>query len=386
MYSPESAHVLINESRFLRHWNDVGGEFGALFIPDAGPVDNDAVRTAIDGVRGPHRPDKPFSVCPLGDGFALLLNPSGTRAEVRRLLTELARALEDAGLGGLLTSRYDTLARRGERYPAPSFTAVACFTGAAIRLGEPPEYAVRPGPYTVRWTINSPDFQYLVQQVLVWARDATDGRYLVSSGMLSSFCREDQVADFITLACGNIGYASLEVRAEDGRLFLAQFGSDGYLFLHAKTEGMTWHDLVSDMAARLSEMAPSIDYGLILRSFYGANSMDAANNFGRAQPKYLGGDYRSSHYALKEMVTDVFGVQVLGPGHPDLHPPGEWQIRDLPGGRRLVCSNRLEEWYAEEYPEPSVIDAARTENEGMLFTFERWQARDWQAHDYHEPR
>lgn len=135
---------------------------------------------------------------------------------------------------------------------------------------------------------------------------------------------------------------------------------------------------------RLHQLAPLVDYGFIRRSDFLAGSLSDAVDYGRSRPLHLVRTYADSHHVLTEAVPDIFGVQQLGPRHPALLPPGHWDVEDLTEGRKLVGSNRMEDWYGDDLPVESVQQLAREANSSVLYSFERWLERNLRAHAHHK--
>ena len=89
----------------------------------------------------------------------------------------------------------------------------------------------------------------------------------------------------------------------------------------------------------------------------------------------MGIGLHTNHFALKTHVPDIFGTQILGPGHPEFMPHSEWVAEVLPNARRLISSSQIKRWYADDLPEQDVLDRARLENQGALFTYDIWRSR-----------
>jgi hypothetical protein len=60
-------------------------------------------------------------------------------------------------------------------------------------------------------------------------------------------------------------------------------------------------------------------------------------------------------------------------------PPSDWVTEVLPNARRLISSRQIKRWYAADFPEQDVLDQARLENQGTLFTYDIWRARSLRA-------
>jgi hypothetical protein len=312
MHASENVVVIENEPAILRRWQQGAREFGVSFIPDTPSAENAlaAIQSAISPLRGLSDPKKRISVIETLEDYAFLLYPAGNRAGISAILREVAQALGDAGFRGKLRGAHEVLAKHDSDV-VPSFNAVLCNTGAVVRMGEPPDFVSSPPPGGSYWEVGSPEFASLVRQCLDWARETSDGRYLLSSGMLSVFCREDQAAKFLTEACANVGAAVLEVLSADGELLRAAFGLDGYLLLSSPSTNVPWERGLHEITRRITRAASLIDYGLIRRSYYEASSIEQTINFGHPQPEHLGSGLHTNHFALK---THVNGHYVLPMG------------------------------------------------------------------------
>ena len=94
----------------------------------------------------------------------------------------------------------------------------------------------------------------------------------------------------------------------------------------------------------------------------------------------------TNHFALKTHVPDIFGTQILGPGHAEFMPHSEWVVEVLPNARRLISSSQIKRWYADDLPEQDVLDRARLENQGALFTYDIWRSRSLKTVAHNRPR
>lgn len=384
MYSREAQVVVESDALIARRWGKYSGEFGVLFVPkDPASVGSEAIRTSLGGIRtGDHGNQRP-TVAPVLKGFAILLHPVRSRKALLTLLSVVRDALELSGFEGVLRLGEDELTKWRLTDIVPSFTVVACVSSAVLPMSEPPEYALRP-PESGLWQTESSAFISLANQAAALAKNEGDGRCLVASGMLSAACRPEQVAAFLTAACSSIGEAILEIPTSDGRWIRCVFGLDGYFLVHETIDGQPWRTALTASIGRLRQLAPLVDYGFIRRSDFLAGSLSEAVDYGRSRPQSLLGTYADSHHVLKEAAPDIFGVQILGPQHAALLPPGHWDVEDLADGRKLVGSNRMEDWYGDELSVESVQEDAREANSAALYTFDRWLERNLRAHAHHK--
>ena len=189
---------------------------------------------------------------------------------------------------------------------------------------------------------------------------------------------------FLTAACSTIGEALLEIPTRDGRWIRCVFGLDGYFLVSETIDDRPWATALSASIGILRRLAPVVDYGLIRRSDFLAGSLGEAVDYGRSRPQNLLRTYADSHLVLKEAVPDIFGVQLFGPQHQTLLPSDNWDVADLPAGRKLVSSKRLEDWYGDDLPVESVQQHAREANTAVLYFFERWLERNLRAHAHHK--
>lgn len=383
MYSHEARVVIDSDALIARRWGQYSGEFGVLFVPqDPASVGIEAVRTSLGGIRTGDHEDKRLTVAPVLNGFAILRHPVPSRTSLLTLLSEVRDALELSGFEGFLRLGEDHLTKWRMTDIVPSFTVVASVSSAVLPMSEPPEYTLRP-PESGLWQTQSSAFMSLSNQAAALAINEGDGRCVVASGMLSAACRPDQVRAFLTAACSSIGEALLEIPTSDGRWIRCVFGLDGYFLVHETIDSQPWRTALSESIGRLRQLAPFVDYGFIRRSDFLARSLSEAVDYGRSRPQNLLGACADSHHVLKEAVPDIFGVQIFGPNHPALLPPGHWDVEDLAEGRKLVSSKRMEDWYGDELSVESVQEAAREANSAVLYTFERWLERNLRAHAHH---
>lgn len=384
MYSHEARVVVDSDALIARRWGQYSGEFGVLFIPkDPASVDSDAIRTSLGGIRTGDRGNTRPTVAPVLKGFAILLHPVRSRQALLTLVSEVCNALDQSGFEGVLRLGEDLLKKWRLTDIVPAFTAVACVSSAVLPMSEPPDYVLRP-PESGLWQTESSAFKSLANHAEALARSDGDGRCVVASGMLSAYCRPDQVGAFLTAACSTIGEALLEIPTRDGRWIRCVFGLDGYFLVSETIDDRPWATALSASIGILRRLAPVVDYGLIRRSDFLAGSLGEAVDYGRSRPQNLLRTYADSHLVLKEAVPDIFGVQLFGPQHQTLLPSDNWDVADLPAGRKLVSSKRLEDWYGDDLPVESVQQHAREANTAVLYFFERWLERNLRAHAHHK--
>ena len=145
-----------------------------------------------------------------------------------------------------------------------------------------------------------------------------------------------------------------------------EFGYNGYVIYElGGTQRPDWQTCLEDLTSVLVDVHPLIEWGFILRrpigvSGIGPRTIRVVHNAlwepHKDQVPLLG--YRQDPRRHPELVLDVYGVQVLGPGHDTSVITGEWDVQYLSQDRKLVSSRHPADWFAEP-PSLATLLAAR---------------------------
>jgi hypothetical protein len=163
------------------------------------------------------------------------------------------------------------------------------------------------------------------------------------------------------------GAKSAIIAARDtGLVRRVGFGYNGYVVYElGGTSSPKWNACVEDLTSVLVDVHPLIEWGFVLRRPKGVMGIgpttshvvhDAMWEPYEGQVALLG--YRQDPRRFQELVLDVYGVQVLGPGHDNNALGDDWEIRQLTKRRELVSATDLAAWFAND-PSFDTLLAAR---------------------------
>lgn len=133
------------------------------------------------------------------------------------------------------------------------------------------------------------------------------------------------------------------------------------------TRGLDMSGALEENKSLIAAMAPRLDYACIVPSAWGTGSPAFVLAMARGPlPAEFGKALEEEHEALRTHLPDIFGLQMLGPGHPDLKPAGQWTTTDLGDGRRLVAATSPREWFAIDFMPPVELKSLREHNADTL--------------------
>lgn len=279
------------------------------------------------------------------------------------VLDEIAGGLDVAGIDariGSLTS---------DEYPWPDQWRNDGFCAAMTMTGEPYWHAPNdPGERRLTqrmWDADPKARAAVIEHAVHWC-DVEGGHLWLAAGVSAFKIPKEHAISLLTRSL-DANPACAIIAARDSALVRrVGFDRNGYVIYElGGTKKPEWRECIDDLTSVLVDLHPVVEWGFVLRRPAGASGIGARTSrivhqalwdpyedevayFGRVQdPRRYPG-----------LVLDVYGVQILGPGHDIQALGGEWEIRDLSRGRKLVSTTDLAAWFADA-PSLEIMLAAR---------------------------
>jgi hypothetical protein len=305
--------------------------------------------------------------------------------DLRELLGRMATALEELGVAG----RFDLYDAEMPDYPRQMALLVLHMRleGTAIRSPR------------LHWQVDADALEQEMTTAVAWLRRTCgdDQPLRLDAGVVSSMLPpHTDVLPYVRRGIDqsaphwNVRVVAIEAERVAGIAFSHE-GRVTYMVADDQLD-RRWRDVLTDLRAQLIAAAGHIVYGLLKPGLVPLSTL----LWGAVSPHYdwvavphdgegLTIDMHRAGYD-HQYVPDIFGVQLLGPGHRNrLHDAPGWTTTDLGAGRTLLEHERQATWYDGSFPVftffdvvhggieprvPGVLEQARAEFAELLLTSE----------------
>lgn len=289
---------------------------------------------------------------PTPQGVAFYVEDADTKDSILTLVEDIAASLDEAGVDariGPLTN---------EPHPWPNRLHNDGFSAAMTIVGEP--YWDAPGDpggrrFTQRmWDADLGARAQVIEHAVAWCEVDNGGLWLTADVSTFKIPREQAIALMMRIVeTGTI--CSIVAARDAGLVRRVEFNHNGFaIFELGGTDRPDWQTCVEDLTSVLTDLHSLIEWGFVQSrptsvSGIGPRTMRVVHNAlwepHKDEVPLLG--YRQDPRRHTEFVLDVYGVQVLGPWHDVTALAGDWEVRDLDHGRKLVSSREPAAWFAE---------------------------------------
>jgi hypothetical protein len=356
--------VVVARSSIAKQWRDDAG--GMIGVRSKAPVETllEIVSAAVERRNERQAPGYSF-IGPWATpkGVALFVGDADTSENIVALADDIAASLEAVGIDariGPLTS---------DSYPRPSAKHNDGFSAFITTVGQPHwDTPGDPGGRRLLQRMWDPDPEaqaQLIEHALGWCD--VDGGGLWLTANISTFKIPREQAVELLLREVHTGTKCSIVAARDaGLVRRVEFGYNGYVIYElGGTARPDWQTCVQDLTTVLTDVHELIEWGFVqsrppgTRGIGPRTSLVVHNALWEPHEDHvptLG--YRQDPRRFPELVLDVYGIQVLGPGHDVSAIGGPWDVQKLTHDRTLVTSRDPAAWFAQP-PTLDTLLAAR---------------------------
>lgn len=272
-------------------------------------------------------------------------------------LDELASAGRKAGLTGRLELVRNEITLLSAN-STPGFHAGMSLSGTPLTHPED-GWAVN------TWRTDPDALAAVVDHAMEWCQ-IEDGTFWVTSGVTSFEVKPKQRRRMLELAIGQSPYARLEcgtgrrqTKAEFTRstryyeideVRVVSIDPNGHvLYAIGGDRPPAWEGAVANLTHVLRDLHGRIDYGFVTRDRV-PNDWHELNHGLWNWPGFWNDGPPRIHRSLEsQLVENVFGVQLLGPGHrPVRSLASEWQTEEIGDTHTLISDSNLGRWFPED--------------------------------------
>ncbi|MFF2345563.1 hypothetical protein [Pseudarthrobacter sp. NPDC058119] len=331
--------------------------------PDRQQPSTREIDAAIAEIRMDELPDQRYHAVQVSRGSAIYIWQIDSPRHAVEVAGVIAGAIAAVGFSGTITACADKLGPR-PRTGRMGYTAAICAADAALDHRETPLAFRETKKNLDRWAVNSRTFRDIVDLFVRWAMANATGPVLAGLHFTLARCEAHQVADVIMQCCADVGCAELLFPTRDGDRYVI-FSWEGWILPSIEIKGSetaAWESLTG----LLTDMAPHVDYAAVTSGWFGIPTPRSAMiQHGIPGPEAI--DLSADHHSMKTTVPGIFGAQVLGTGHPDLQPPGFWNVTPLGAGRRMFTAPNASDWWTTPTLHPeNGFDELRQANRQIL--------------------
>ena len=344
--------VVIAKSSILKQWR---GETGSMVEVRSGAAVETLLAVVSDSLRRQDAvlPEGYVLVDPWSTphGVAFMIGDCETGEDVMAIIDAVVTGLEAEDIEARIAPLI------GERYPWPDQWRDDGFCAAMTIAGEP--YWDVPGDPGERrllqrmWDPHSEERAQVIDHAVRWCD--VGGQLWLTTGVSAFKILREQAISLLTRSL-DVDPASSIVSARDAGL-VRRVGFDRNGFVVFEVGGIDrpdWHACVDDLTSVLIDIHPAIEWGFILRRPSGVNGIgprtprvvhEALWDPYEEEVAYSGRIQDPRRYT--RFVLDVYGVQLLGPGHDVGAVVGDWDVQHLTNGRKLVSHRDPAKWFSE---------------------------------------
>ena len=362
---PEHSEIIVDAVRIRRVTAESTFALGILCVPSPGsdrPSTAD-MNSAVAGLRLPDYPDQRFHAVEVSQGVAIYVFPVDSPKHAVQLAESIAEAVRPLGFTGAVTACVDKVGPR-PRTGRFAYSAAICSVDAARDNDRVPTafQAVKKNWDT--WAVQNPVFKGIVEFVSGWAKTNATGPILAGLHFTMSRCEPHQVAEVIMRCCEDIGWAEMLFPTASGDWYV-HFTIEGWIVAGTEISAGKG-DALESLTHLLEGMAPLYDYAAVAKVHFGLlTPVSVISQRGFPSPRQ--GELSADHAVMKAAAPGIYGIQVLGPGHPDLKPAAYWDVVPLGSGRRMFIAPAAERWWSrmENFPQEG-FDTLRDANRELL--------------------
>jgi hypothetical protein len=216
------------------------------------------------------------------------------------------------------------------------------------------------------WDSDVQALDSLIDIAVEWC-DVEDGRLWLGSGLSSVVVPREVAAASMKRIVRAGEDCSLHAADGDRMQRIFDIGVNGYAsFDIGGSERPRWDECAAELTDLLVSVHHLMNWGFVAKLPVGRLGITTRSSL--CMHECLWETYEDSvnHFSKfmqdprrhPTWVLDVYGIQILGPGHDATHVSGDWDIRPLSEGRTLVTSQDLADWFAEE-PSITTLQSAR---------------------------
>jgi hypothetical protein len=293
-----------------------------------------------------------------------------------QVLNELASRLADAGVTGTF-SAWEPVGQWWLPVRAPHVSA------RLVPCGERQQRS----PRFYQWRPEESAFRELLARAVNWCHwngDA-DGRTLSSPPGPIPIAADENVVDRMVDAMASGSNPEFAARrGAEMRGFSVDFPS-GWLSLIGTIDeesSMSWRRPVRELRELLQECAHASVYGFVKRGWdidHALHNPRLPRDWPKREDAVPGGVGFSATAFADLVSSDVFGIQLLGPGYADRFTAHDgWRITPLADERWLLEHEDLDAWFSEPFvptaargsktPAPPLLDRSRDQYATILHT------------------
>lgn len=319
----------------------------------------------------------------LADSLPIVENSSGATIDLAStsprmaayMIKELAEVLSEIGWSGHLTA--DPPAEQPPRLPDPAVAAVTA--GLALDLDAAQVAAIDEQMPGRRWLATASATERVVGSAVSWA--TREAGHVTTSEMnkLTPVSDSSQAEAFLLSAISESQRVNHGVECIGVDWFRrASFGPFGHVILESGGRIEQWETQVLGLVNQLRILADTLRYALVKRTTAPRGSMENLVCGPGPQPAVQSNYIRRAPWIESRLVPDAYGVQLLGPEHPELWTSTDlWSVERI-GSNRLVSAIDLNAWFSNPLPSPRTLAEARGSMEGMLMRLDSpTQYRHW---------
>lgn len=303
-------------------------------------------------------------------GVAFFVEDADSKDSILTLVDDIAASLEEAGID----ARIGPL--RGDSYPWPNRFQTDGFSAWMTVIGEPYWDAPGdPGGRRLTQRMWDPDLEaraQMIEHAVRWCEVDEGGLWLTADVSTFKIPRK-QAVDLLMRILGAGTECSIVAAHDAGQVRRVEFGYNGFvLFELGGTQRPDWQACVDDLTSVLVDVHSLIEWGFVQSRppgvlGIGPKTSHVVHNalWRQYEDRVALLGYSQDPRRFTELVLDVYGVQVLGSEHDVTSITGDWDVRDLSQGRKLVSSRHPAEWFAAP-PTLETLLAARESFESLV--------------------
>jgi hypothetical protein len=336
----------------------------AMTAKESTPQAVGAVTRAVAGANARAGTTVAIATTPAPRGPVITVNGGLDDTTLRSWLDDVAQGLGGTGVTGTLRaapSRWPThtqfvneTEQRGTAFP----TAMAGFRMSTY----PPAHS----PDRLKFMVDPHTTASLSARFVAWAEQLPGAQVYASTAATSTILNSPGLDDWLAaVAEHTVGYASfgyfVASQPHARQLTLTPYGQ---AVLWDAEAARPWPQAIADLRTWLIADAGALDHGHVRNAAIGMSDFSDLdhdqNTPGHSPTSTTGAVYLQNRHLWDRHVVDAAGLQVLTRNHLDrAHDLTDWTITPLTPDRYLVEANDLAAWFAEETPNPHVLEVAR---------------------------
>ena len=346
--------VQITESSIIKRWRENEGSL-QLLVKSAAPIDQllEVLR------RSAHRLNEGLGIraaviepAPTPQGVAIFVDSCDDKQTLLEVVRGLAADLEAADVEakvGIFRAQYSPL--------DDPFRQFGGYSAGMTLIGQPywlDEGTISSGRHM--WDVDPDAQQRVVEHAINWCM-VDGGEYWIRAGTSSYKVLENQREALLQRALKNERDWTILIAAKDTSIIRRVcFAGNGHVIYEIAGVGErpNWQSCVEELRTALTDLHEVLVWGFIQARLKGTSGIDVTlwEDFHRALWAPYGNrvaDYRGTDDPRRAptRVHDVYGIQLLGPGHGPVPPNEAWTVQPLSQGRRIVSHVDQAAWFTQ---------------------------------------